>query len=204
MRSFEAVSDRFNSALVPLTADGMIVACTALRLAALSRGWRLPGSLVITYAFITGTVWLNVASAHGWADAVAHALAPLAYAALVEMLAHMLRLHLGLVEPPERRRSGVAGLARLGWLTWITSPVVTTRVGLTWPAPAATTRWPRGRWSSSSSACSGHSASYLTDAVAAGRENYYTGAVAAGEPPGRWSVGVRSASAWPARWTRRT
>jgi hypothetical protein len=33
---------------------------------------------------------------------------------------------------------------------------------------------------------SGHSASYLTDAVAAGRENYYTGAVAAGEPPGRW------------------
>jgi hypothetical protein len=130
VRSFEAVSDRFNSALVPLTADGMIVACTALRLAALSRGWRLPGSLVITYAFITGTVWLNVASAHDLADAVAHALAPLAYAALVEMLAHMLRLHLDLVEPPERRRSGVAGLARLGWLTWITSPVVTTRVGL--------------------------------------------------------------------------
>ena len=32
----------------------------------------------------------------------------------------------------------------------------------------------------------GHSASYLTDAVAAGRENYYTGAVTAGEPPGRW------------------
>jgi len=133
VRSFEAVSDRFDSALVPLTADGMIIACTALRLAAVSRGWRLPGSLVITYAFITGTVWLNVASAHGWADAVAHALAPLAYAALVEMLAHMLRLHLGLVEPPERRRTGtagVAGLARLGWLTWITSPVVTTRVGL--------------------------------------------------------------------------
>ena len=34
---------------------------------------------------------------------------------------------------------------------------------------------------------SGHSARYLTDQVAAGRENYYTGAVAAGEPPGRWS-----------------
>ncbi|WP_344607092.1 MobF family relaxase [Sporichthya brevicatena] len=33
---------------------------------------------------------------------------------------------------------------------------------------------------------SGHSASYLTDAVAAGRENYYSGAVTAGEPPGRW------------------
>jgi conjugative relaxase-like TrwC/TraI family protein len=33
---------------------------------------------------------------------------------------------------------------------------------------------------------SGHSAAYLTDAVAVGRENYYSGAVAAGEPPGRW------------------
>ena len=33
---------------------------------------------------------------------------------------------------------------------------------------------------------SGHSAEYLTGAVATGRENYYTGAVAAGEPPGRW------------------
>src|SRR3954454_14719634 len=33
---------------------------------------------------------------------------------------------------------------------------------------------------------SGHSASYLTDQVAVGRENYYTGAVAAGEPAGRW------------------
>ncbi|MQA17740.1 MAG: relaxase domain-containing protein, partial [Pseudonocardiaceae bacterium] len=33
---------------------------------------------------------------------------------------------------------------------------------------------------------SGHSADYLTGAVAAGRENYYTSAVAAGEPPGRW------------------
>jgi conjugative relaxase-like TrwC/TraI family protein len=33
---------------------------------------------------------------------------------------------------------------------------------------------------------SGHSADYLTGAVASGRENYYTGAVTAGEPPGRW------------------
>ena len=33
---------------------------------------------------------------------------------------------------------------------------------------------------------SGHSADYLLGAVAAGRENYYTGAVADGEPPGRW------------------
>lgn len=32
----------------------------------------------------------------------------------------------------------------------------------------------------------GHSPRYLTDQVATGRENYYTGAVAAGEPPGRW------------------
>src|SRR5689334_14229012 len=33
---------------------------------------------------------------------------------------------------------------------------------------------------------SGPSADYLLKAVATGRENYYTGAVAAGEPPGRW------------------
>src|ERR1044072_1500623 len=33
---------------------------------------------------------------------------------------------------------------------------------------------------------SGHSAEYLAAAVAQGRESYYTGAVAAGEPPGRW------------------
>jgi conjugative relaxase-like TrwC/TraI family protein len=33
---------------------------------------------------------------------------------------------------------------------------------------------------------SGHSAEYLTAAVAQGRESYYTGAVTAGEPPGLW------------------
>lgn len=32
----------------------------------------------------------------------------------------------------------------------------------------------------------GHDVAYLTGAVAKGRESYYTGAVAAGEPPGRW------------------
>jgi conjugative relaxase-like TrwC/TraI family protein len=33
----------------------------------------------------------------------------------------------------------------------------------------------------------GHSVKYLTREVATGRENYYTGAVTEGEPPGRWS-----------------
>ena len=121
VRSFEAVSAKFNSALVPLTADGMIIACTALRLAALTRGWRLPGSLVTTYGFIGGTVWLNVAAAHGWTDAVAHALAPVSYAVLVEMLAHLLRLHLRLTQPSRPRVTA---------LTLFTSPVVTTRVWL--------------------------------------------------------------------------
>ena len=32
----------------------------------------------------------------------------------------------------------------------------------------------------------GYSPDYLLKEVATGRENYYTGAVAAGEPPGRW------------------
>ncbi|MGH3460720.1 MAG: DUF2637 domain-containing protein [Kribbellaceae bacterium] len=121
VRSFEAVSVRFGSPLVPLTADGMIVACTALRIAALTRGWRIPGALATTYLFICGTVWLNVAAAHDWSDAIAHALAPMSYAILVEMLAHLLRLLLHLATPPRRR---VAALA------WATSPVVTTRVWL--------------------------------------------------------------------------
>ncbi|TCO33372.1 uncharacterized protein DUF2637 [Kribbella steppae] len=120
-RSFGAVSQKFDSPLVPLVADGMIVACTALRLAALTRGWRIPAALVTTYVFIGGTVWLNIDTAHGIADAVAHALAPLAYAVLVEMLAHLLRLHLRLAQPAKPRLSA---------LTWITSPVITTRVWL--------------------------------------------------------------------------
>lgn len=120
-RSFSAVSDKFNSPLVPLVADGMIIACTALRLAALTRGWRIPGALVTTYLFIVGTVWLNIDTATGIADAVAHALAPVAYAVLIEMLAHMLRLHMKLAQPAR---------AKLSALTWFTSPVVTTRVWL--------------------------------------------------------------------------
>ncbi|WP_158220836.1 MobF family relaxase [Kineosporia sp. R_H_3] len=36
------------------------------------------------------------------------------------------------------------------------------------------------------SVATGHSSSYLTDQVGAGMESYYTGAVAAGEPPGQW------------------
>jgi conjugative relaxase-like TrwC/TraI family protein len=35
----------------------------------------------------------------------------------------------------------------------------------------------------------GHSVDYLTREVATGRENYYTGAVTEGEPPGRWCGG---------------
>jgi hypothetical protein len=120
-RSFNAVSEKFDSGLVPLVADGMIIACTALRLAALTRGWRIPGALVTTYVFIGGTVWLNIDTAHGIADAVAHALAPLAYAVLVEMLAHLLRLHMKLAQPAKPRLSA---------LTWFTSPVITTRVWL--------------------------------------------------------------------------
>ncbi|TWD81653.1 uncharacterized protein DUF2637 [Kribbella amoyensis] len=120
-RSFSAVSEKFNSPLVPLVADGMIIACTALRLAALTRGWRIPGALVTTYVFIGGTVWLNVDTATGIADAVAHALAPIAYAVLVEMLAHLLRLQMKLAQPAR---------AKLSALTWFTSPVITTRVWL--------------------------------------------------------------------------
>ena len=44
---------------------------------------------------------------------------------------------------------------------------------------------------------SGYSPEYLLKEVATGRENYYTGAVAAGEPPGRW-WGARRRGARPA------
>ena len=36
------------------------------------------------------------------------------------------------------------------------------------------------------SIATGHSTTYLTDQVGAGMESYYTGAVGAGEPPGKW------------------
>ncbi|TCC35095.1 DUF2637 domain-containing protein [Kribbella sindirgiensis] len=122
VQSFRAVSVKFDSPLVPLVADGMVIACTALRLAALTRGWRIPGALFTTYLFIGGTVALNIDAANGKPDvAIAHALAPLAYAVLVEMLAHMLRLHLKLSQPARPKLSA---------LTWITSPVITTRVWL--------------------------------------------------------------------------
>lgn len=119
--SFQAVARRFNSPLIPLVADGMVIACTALRLAAMTHGWRIPGALVTTYVFIVGSVVINMASVNGWAAKLGHALAPLAYAVLVEMLAYLLRLQMRLAEPAR---------ARLSTLTWLTSPVITTRVWL--------------------------------------------------------------------------
>src|SRR6266545_787878 len=121
VRSYEAVSLRFDDPLVPATADGMILACTALRMAALTRGWRLPGILVTTYAFIGGTVVLNVSAATDPYDVIAHALAPLSFALLQEYLAHFLRLHLRLAQPARPKVTA---------LVWFTSPVVTTRVWL--------------------------------------------------------------------------
>jgi hypothetical protein len=48
-------------------------------------------------------------------------LAPVSYAVLVEMLAHLLRLHLRLTQPAR---------PQISFVTWATSPVVTTRVWL--------------------------------------------------------------------------
>lgn len=119
--SFQAVAHRFSSSLIPLVADGMVIACTALRLAAMTHGWRIPGALVTTYVFIIGSVVINMASVHGWAAKLGHALAPLAYAVLVEMLAYLLRQKMRLARPARPRLSA---------LTWCTSPVITTRVWL--------------------------------------------------------------------------
>lgn len=119
--SFHAVATRFQSPLIPLVADGMVIACTALRLAAMTHGWRIPGALITTYVFIGGSVLINMASVNDWAAKLGHALAPLAYAVLVEMLAHLLRLQMRLTQPARPRLSA---------LTWCTSPVITTRVWL--------------------------------------------------------------------------
>ncbi|NYE71891.1 hypothetical protein BKA15_003220 [Microlunatus parietis] len=128
--SFEAVSAAFGSPLVPLVADGMIIACTALRLAAMSRGWTIPGAMFTTYVFIVGSIVINAASVEGWAAKLGHALAPLAYAIIVEMLAHLLRQHMGLIQPRQERRLSALMSARWSALTWLTSPVITTRVWL--------------------------------------------------------------------------
>jgi hypothetical protein len=42
---------------------------------------------------------------------------------------------------------------------------------------------------------SGYSPEYLLKEVATGRENYYTGAVTEGEPPGRWWAAAPRSSA---------
>ena len=52
---------------------------------------------------------------------------------------------------------------------------------------------------------SGYSPDYLLKEVATGRENYYTGAVSAGEPPGRWwgsGAELRRSTAPGAGWGR--
>ena len=142
-RSFNAVSAKFDSPLVPLVADGMIIACTALRLAALTRGLADPGRAGHD---------VRVHRRHGVAEhrhrdtgsptLVAHALAPLAYAVLVEMLAHLLRLHMKLAQPAKPRLSA---------LTWFTSPVITTRVWLHLARTGTDDPVARGHWSSRSS-----------------------------------------------------
>jgi hypothetical protein len=127
VRSFRAVADKFGTLnhpdwMVPATADGVVVALTALRLAAMTRGWRLPGAIPAVYAFLGGTVYLNVKAATGGAaDQFAHALAPIAYLILMESLAYLLKLHL---------RLKVQAEARLTLMVWIVSPVVSTRTWL--------------------------------------------------------------------------
>jgi hypothetical protein len=131
IRSFHAVSSRFGGWAVPATADGTVIACTALRLYALTRGERLPGSLAVSYVFIAGTVALNVDAATAGFDQIAHGLAPLSYAVLVEMLAYLIRRHLDRAEEGEegeKRHTQPKPTPRLAALAWLASPVTTTRV----------------------------------------------------------------------------
>ena len=118
-RSYTAVSGYFGSWSVPAIADGVIVAATFLRLAALTYGWRMPGSVLVTILGLGGTVYLNIAASKGnGAAEFSHALAPIAYLILIEMLAHLLKLKL---------RLAVQAEARLTAIGWLVSPVVTSR-----------------------------------------------------------------------------
>ncbi len=118
-RSFTAVSAYFHSWTVPAIADGVIVAASALRLAALTYNWRMPGSMLVTVTGLAGTVYLNVhASPGNGPEQFSHALAPIAYLILLEMLGYFLKLRLQLEVQEE---------ARLSLLVWLVSPVVTTR-----------------------------------------------------------------------------
>ncbi len=119
-KSFDAVAHQFGSPLVPLVADGMVIACTALRLSAMTKGWRIPGAALTTYVFIAGSVIINTTAVDGWAQKLAFALAPLAYAVLAEMLAHLVRLHMKLSEP--------VSASRIPAVKWLVSPVVTLRM----------------------------------------------------------------------------
>lgn len=120
VKSFDAVAHQFGSPLVPLVADGMVIACTALRLAAMTKGWRIPGAALTTYVFIAGSVIINTTAVDSWEQKLAFALAPLAYAVLAEMLAHLVRLHMKLTEP--------ASASRIPAVKWLVSPVVTWRL----------------------------------------------------------------------------
>lgn len=121
-RSFTAVSTYFHSWTVPAIADGVIIAASALRLAALTYHWRMPGSMLVTCLGLGGTVYLNVHAAPGnGAEEFSHALAPVAYLILLEMLGYFLKLRLQLEVQEE---------ARLTLLVWLVSPVVTTRAWL--------------------------------------------------------------------------
>ncbi len=120
VKSFDAVAHQFGSPLVPLVADGMVIACTALRLAAMTKGWRIPGAALTTYVFIAGSVIINTTAVDGWALKLGFALAPLAYAVLAEMLAHLVRLHMKLSEP--------VSTSRIPAVKWFVSPIVTMRM----------------------------------------------------------------------------
>lgn len=121
-RSFTAVSLYFGSWTVPVIADGLVVGTTAIRLAALTRGWRVPGSVLLTLFSLGGTVWLNIHASRGNGTAqFSHAMAPVAYLLLMEMLAYVLKLQLKLQ---------IQAKARLTLLGWVVSPVITTRAWL--------------------------------------------------------------------------
>jgi hypothetical protein len=119
--SFHGVKAYLGDWQWPASLDGAIVVATLLRMFALTFRWRLPGATLFIWAGLGVTVAMNVESLGPTAPTAmrwAHGAEPLIYLFFVESLAWLLKMQLRLRHQSE---------ARLTAMSWLVSPVVTSR-----------------------------------------------------------------------------
>lgn len=122
--SFHGVKAYLGDWQWPASLDGAIVVATLLRMFALTFRWRLPGATLFIWAGLAVTVAMNVESLGPTAPTAmrwAHGAEPLIYLWFVESLAWLLKMQLRLRHQTE---------ARLTAMSWLVSPVVTSRAWL--------------------------------------------------------------------------